>query len=41
LGWVGRLIPGIQAVEDIPVTFFDRVIKKIETTIKAKSAESE
>jgi len=37
LGWIGRLIPGIQTVEAIPVTFFDRAIKKIETTIKAKN----
>lgn len=39
LGWIGRLIPGIQTVETIPTTFFDRAIKKIETTIKAKSDE--
>lgn len=40
LGWIGRLIPGIQTVEAIPVTFFDRAIKKIETTIEAKADEA-
>lgn len=37
LGWVNKAMPGAQTVEEIPNTFFDRVIKKIETTIKAKS----
>lgn len=40
LGWVQKAMPGSLTVEDIPVTFFDRVIKKIETTIKAKADES-
>ena len=41
LGWIGRLIPGTQTVETIPTTFFDRAIKKIETTIKAQTDDKE
>jgi len=36
LGWVNKAMPGTQTVEDIPNTFFDRVIKKIEESIKMK-----
>jgi len=41
LGWIGRLIPGTQSVETIPTTFFDRAIKKIEATIKAKNEKDD
>lgn len=41
LGWIGRLIPGITALEDIPVTFFDRAIKKINTTINAQNKDQD
>lgn len=41
LGWIGRLIPGITAIENIPVTFFDRAIKKINATIDAQKDNAE
>jgi len=41
LGWVQKAMPGAQTVEDIPNTFFDRVIKKIEESIEAKSKKDD
>lgn len=40
LGWVCTACPGAATVEDIPVTFYARAIKKISTTIKANKEKA-
>jgi len=37
LGWVNKAIPNCPHVENIPITFYDHVIKKINESIKVKA----
>ena len=39
LGWLVKGVPGATTIEEIPITFLDRVIKKIEESIKIKQSK--